>query len=214
MRLETLNEALEQYALATVGQEPPLLSHLRTFLRRYILPSYGFTKTELRNHLDECLELLPIQQFFKDATQIIYTLKLLTNLPSSPQTIKKEKLKNYCSAVENFLSWTYIQTHLWATSSQQLLPEVLPKKELHNLRPHTRKQRLTPSLLHQPKKLREFWLKHRVQVRRGFATSDNRNDAHRSNIQRLLSRPTAHPNPRCRAAHRLRWCRYLLSSVP
>ncbi len=183
MKLETLNEALEQFTLASVSQDKPLLiSRLRTFLRRYILPSYGFTKTELLNHLDECLDLLPIQQFLKDATQIVYTLKPLANPPSSDPTIKKEKLKNYCSALEKFLSWTHFQTHLWATSSHQLLPEALPEKELHNLLPLTLQKRLTPSLLHQPKKLREFWLNHRVQIRTCFATSYNPVYAQRSNI--------------------------------
>jgi hypothetical protein len=183
MKLETLNEALEQFTLATVGQDKPLLvSHLRTFLRRYILPSYGFTKTELLNHLDECLALVPIQQFFQDAAQILYTLQPLANLPASAQTIKKEKLKNYCSALEKLWSWTHLQTLLWATSSHQLLPEVLPEQELHNLQLPTRPKKLTPSLLHQPKKLREFWLNHRVQIRTCFATSYNPVHAQRSNI--------------------------------
>jgi hypothetical protein len=183
MKLETLNEALEQFTLATVGQDKPLLvSRLRAFLRRYILPSYGFTKTELLNHLDECLALVPIQQFFPDATQILYTLKPLANPLSSDPTIKKEKLKNYCLALEEFLSWTHLQTHLWATSSHQLLPEPLPEKELHNLKPPTPQKRLTPSLLHQPKKLREFWLNHRVQIRTCLATSYNPVYAQRSNI--------------------------------
>ncbi len=183
MKLETLNEALEQFTLTTVSQDKPLLvSRLRIFLRRYILPSYGFTKTELLNHLDEYLALVPIQQFFKDATQILYTLKPLANPPSSDQTIQKEKLKNYCLALEEFLSWTHFQTHLWATSSHQLLPEPLPEKELHNLKPPTAQKKLTPSLLHQPKKLREFWLNHRVQIRTAFATNYNPVYAHRSNI--------------------------------
>jgi hypothetical protein len=183
MKLETLNEALEQFTLATVSQDKPLLvSRLRTFLRRYILPSYGFTKTELRNHLDECLALVPIQQFLKDAAQIFYTLQPLANLPASAQTIKKEKLKNYCSALEKFWSWTHCQTYLWATSSHQVLPEVLPEQELHNLQLPTRPKKLTPSLLHHPKKLREFWLNQRVQIRTCCATSYKWNDAHRSNI--------------------------------
>jgi hypothetical protein len=151
-------------------------------LRRYILPSYGFTKTELRNHLDECLALVPIQQFLKDAAQIFYTLQPLANLPASAQTIKKEKLKNYCSALEKFWSWTHCQTYLWATSSHQVLPEVLPEQELHNLQLPTRPKKLTPSLLHHPKKLREFWLNQRVQIRTCCATSYKWNDAHRSNI--------------------------------
>ncbi len=152
MKLETLNEALEQFTLATAGQDKPLLvSRLRTFLRRYILPSYGFTKTELLNHLDDCLALIPIQQFFQFATQILYTLNPLANPLSSDPTIKKEKLKNYCLALEEFLSRTHIQTHLWATSNHQLLPEALPEQELHNLMPPTLQKKPTPSLLHQPK---------------------------------------------------------------
>jgi hypothetical protein len=183
MKLETLNEALNQFTLATVGQDKLLLvSRLRTFLRRYILPSYGFTKTELRNHLDECLALIPIQQFFQDATQILYTLKPLANLPSSDPIIKKEKLKNYCLALEEFLSWTHFQTHLWATSSHHILPEPLPEKELHNLNPPTPQKKLSPSLLHQPKKLREFWLNHRVQIRTCLATRYNPVYTQRSNI--------------------------------
>lgn len=112
MSLKSVLDAYEQFSATAVCQSNPRVLHnLRTALRRYILPVYGFTPEQLKRHqLEERLAQLPLPQFLGDTTRLLEQLTRETSQSVASQSVAESTMANYRSAVTRFFDWLYSQS--------------------------------------------------------------------------------------------------------
>ena len=122
MPLKSVLDAYEQFSATAVCQSNPRVLHnLRTALRRYILPVYGFSPEQLKRHQFEArLAQLPLSQFLGDTTRLLEQLTHETAQSAASQSVAKSTMANYRSAVTRFFDWLYSQSGHTAMASSQV----------------------------------------------------------------------------------------------
>lgn len=173
MPLKSVLDAYKQFSATAVCQSNPRVLHnLRTALRRYILPVYGFSPEQLnRHHLEEQLAHLPLSQFLGDTTRLLEQLTGETSQSVASQSVAESTMANYRSAFTRFLDWLYSQSgHAATTSSQvgeyapqiysgQTLTKSQQREQLLVVAPYALKEEaLTVALQQQLQQFELFWL--------------------------------------------------------
>ena len=182
MPLETVLEAYQQFRQTDACQNNPRLNaNLRTALRRYILPHYGFTFSDCRRNLEICLDRLALETFLKDTTQRLEDLNQ-ENAPASHRALSTGAINNYRSALLRFSAWVYTQrqhdfamppevpAYAPSLSTGQTLTQARQGGRQLNNNPYALKpEALSTELQQQLQQLKEFWTSPNVPTRKGHA---------------------------------------------
>ncbi|MBW4695857.1 MAG: hypothetical protein KME27_29425 [Lyngbya sp. HA4199-MV5] len=173
MPLKSVLDAYEQFSDTAVCQSNPRVLHnLRTALRRYILPVYGFSPEQLKRHqLEARLAQLPLPQFLGDTTRLLEQLTHETSQSAAAQSVTESTIANYRSAVTRFLDWLYSQSgHADTVSSQvgEYAPQIYSGQTLTKSQqggqtlaalPYALKeQEVTATLQQQLQQFERFWV--------------------------------------------------------
>lgn len=196
MKPETVLEAYQLFFELPESQSNPRLGdNLRTTLRRFVLPSYGFTEVELRKNLEGCLAKVSLRQF-QDAETIFNNVILVQS--EQEKSISHGSVRNYRSALTRFLGWLHQQD--WygsreataiATDKNNLAPQIrngrtiakdlAAKKQFNDKFEHLRREdvqryglaekELNRRLATQLEEMHKFWTDTEVPARKGPAMS-------------------------------------------
>jgi len=180
MPLKSVLDAYEQFSATAICQNnPKVLHNLRTALRRYMLPVYGFSPEQLKRHqLEERLAQLPLAQFLGDTTYLLEQLTRETSQGVAAQSVAESTIANYRSAATRFLDWLYSQSRHTATANSpvgEYAPQIYSGQTLTKLQqggqsliavPYALKEKeLAATLQQQLQQLELFWLTATVSSR-------------------------------------------------
>jgi integrase len=197
MPLKSVLDAYEQFSATAVCQSNPRVLHnLRTALRRYILPVYGFSPEQLkRQQLEARLAQLPLPQFLGDTTRLLEQLTRETSQSVASRSVTESTMANYRSAVTRFLDWLYSQSGHAATVSSpvgEYAPQIYSGQTLTKLQqggqqlttvPYALKeQALTATLQQQFQQFELFWVTATVPSRHENALQASTLQLYKTNI--------------------------------
>lgn len=197
MPLKSVLDAYEQFSATAVCQSNPRVLHnLRTALRRYILPVYGFSPEQLKRHQFEArLAQLPLPQFLGDTTRLLEQLTYETAQSAASQSVAKSTMANYRSAVTRFFDWLYSQSGHTAMASSQVgeyAPQIYSGQTLTKSQqggqplaavPYALKeQELTATLQQQIQQFELFWVTAIVPSRHENALQASTLQLYKTNI--------------------------------
>jgi len=180
MQLKSVLDAYEQFSATAVCQNNPRVLHnLRTALRRYILPIYGFRPEQLKRHqLEDRLANLPLPQFLDNTTYLLEQLNRGTSHSTASQSVAESTMANYRSAVTRFFDWLYSQSRHVTTASSEVgeyAPQIYSGQTLARSQQGRQPLALTPyafkedelatNLQQQIQQLELFWVTTTVPIR-------------------------------------------------
>jgi integrase len=134
----SLSDAMDLFAeSALVRANPKLLGNLKTTLRKYILPSYGFPHSSLKQKdgLTTALQELKVRGFKSAEAHLLQS--------ANAANVSKGTLANYKSALNRFLAWA--QDQAWyhdavGTYDGKLTPRMASGHNLSRERKGKRRQ--------------------------------------------------------------------------